>query len=260
MRLSQTQKHWEKFSRTDPLWAILTVPGKEGNRWDIGEFFRTGVETVDAELQSVRRHHAGLRTGCALDFGCGAGRLTQALARHFDRVTGVDISEGMLELARRHNSHGERVSYVLNTTDDLRQFADGQFDFVYSLITLQHMAPSYARRYIAEFVRITAPGGAILFQMPAVRLRRPFTLWPDRLARRLYRDLRKYFGTEPVMEMHALPRTEVETALGKARARPIHCYRHEAAGPDWKAGVTSPSRRQLTSRRKSDRQRIAFQT
>src|SRR4051812_46865197 len=97
------------------------------------------------------KHH-GMRFGRALDFGCGVGRLTQALARHFTHVTGIDISEQMLDLARQYNRHGERVEYALNTRPDLSQWPDHTFDFVYSIITLQHMEPVYARRYIAEFV------------------------------------------------------------------------------------------------------------
>lgn len=238
MRLRQTEKHWDKFARTDPLWAVLTDPDKKGNQWQLDEFFATGVKVIDDELAMVRAHHPTLRPRAALDFGCGVGRLTQALARHFDRVTGVDISVEMIGHAQRHNRHGERVCYVHNSAEDLRVFADGEFDFVYSLITLQHMEPAYARRYIAEFVRITAPGGAILFQLPAVAAekRRPFTLWPDTLIKRAYRDLKRALSPEPRMEMHAIPREEVEALLAAAGARVLRSYRYDAAGaelPSW---------------------------
>lgn len=39
--------------------------------------------------------------GVALDFGCGVGRLTRALAAFFDRATGVDISSSMIEEAKK---------------------------------------------------------------------------------------------------------------------------------------------------------------
>jgi SAM-dependent methyltransferase len=233
MRLNRTKKHWDELARTDPFWAVLTDADKKGNRWQVDEFFATGIKTVDAELESVRTHCPDLRHGAALDFGCGVGRLTQALARHFDRVTGVDISAKMLAHARRFNRHGERVTYLLNTEPDLRQLANDQFDFVYSIITLQHMEPAYARRYIAEFVRVAAPGGVILFQVPSARprdRRRPFTLWPDTLAKRLYRDLRRYFAIDPVMEMHALTRSDVEKLLIQSGANPLRSYRYDAAG------------------------------
>lgn len=233
MRLHRTKKHWDVFARSDPFWAVLTDANKRGNRWQIDEFFATGVGTVDAELQDVRTYCPDLRRGAALDFGCGVGRLTQALARHFDRVTGVDISAEMLTHARRLNRHGERVTYLHNTADDLRQLADNQFDFVYSIITLQHMEPVFARRYIAEFVRVAAPGGVVLFQIPAVSLRRaprPFTLWPDTLLKRLYRDLRRILAIDPIMEMHGIPRAEIEALLAASGARLIRSYRYDAAG------------------------------
>jgi ubiquinone/menaquinone biosynthesis C-methylase UbiE len=235
MRLQQTKKHWDKFARTDPFWAVLTDDGKRGNQWQVDEFFATGVRSVDAEIKGVRLHYPALRTGRALDFGCGVGRLTQALAGHFDYVTGVDISAEMLAHARRFNRHGDRVEYLLNTQDDLRLLPDNRFDFVYSIITLQHMEPVYARRYIAEFVRVAAPGGVILFQLPAISARevrkpRPFTLWPDTLLKRLYRDLRKKFAADPVMEMHAIPRPEVEALLHESGAELIKSYRYDAAG------------------------------
>ncbi len=236
MRLSRTKKHWEKFARTDPYWAVLTDASKKGNQWRVEEFFETGVASVDAEIKGVLMKHPDMRFGRALDFGCGVGRLSQALARHFARVTGVDIAEPMLELARRHNRHGERVDYVLNTRPDLSQWPDNTFDFVYSIITLQHMEPVYACRYIAEFVRVAAPGGIILFQVPAVSgpgaRRRPFTLWPDTLFRRLVRDLRRKLAADPVMEMHAIPPTEVEAILTRAGATISNSYRYDAAGDE----------------------------
>lgn len=235
MRLSRTKKHWDKFARTDPLWAVLTDPSKRGNQWTREEFFQTGVDSVNAEIKGVLQKYPQLRFGRALDFGCGVGRLSQALAQHFAHVTGIDISTDMLKLAAQYNRHGERVEYVLNTRDDLSQLPDNSFDFVYSIITLQHMEPVYARRYIAEFVRVAAPGGIILFQVPevserAVRKPRPFTLWPDTLIKRLYRDIRQKLATDPVMEMHAIPRADVEAILTGAGARILNSYRYDAAG------------------------------
>src|SRR5258706_3969075 len=111
MKLWQTRRHWEKFARTDPLWAVLTAPGKAGNRWQVGEFFATGRQEADAVLARVAALYPALRRGHALDFGCGVGRLSQGLAPHFARVTGVDLSARMVALARDYNRHGARVTY-----------------------------------------------------------------------------------------------------------------------------------------------------
>jgi ubiquinone/menaquinone biosynthesis C-methylase UbiE len=176
----------------------------------------------------VRTHYPVLRRGRALDFGCGVGRLTQALAAHFDHVTGVDVSATMLELARQHNRTGERVHFLRNTQPDLALFPDASFDFVCSLITLQHIPTVHTRTYIREFVRICAPGGAVLFQLPRREpprgppQRLQFSLWPPTLWMRTKRYVRYHweqkFPRGPVMEMHALPREEVLALLREAGA------------------------------------------
>jgi len=240
MRLWRTRRHWNRLARRDPFWAVLTAPDKQSNRWQIGEFFATGARSVDAEIAQVLAQYPALRRGAALDFGCGVGRLTQALARHFDKVTGVDISEEMLSLARKFNSAGDRVRFLHNARADLRLFADNQFDFVYSMITLQHMEPVYARAYIGEFVRVCAPGGAIFFQVPAQRPiyapleRFRFSLWPPTVWKRINRIARQrmehWFPRDPVIEMYALTQEEVATLLRAAGADVIRSDRYDATG------------------------------
>ena len=192
----------------------MTAPGKEGNRWKIDEFFASGQSEVDGALAMIRARLPGLARHQALDFGCGVGRISQALARHFDRVTGVDISTDMLVHARRHNRHGDRVDYQHNPVDDLSRFADGTFDLVFSVITLQHMAPEYSRRYIAEFMRICAPGGAVYFQITARPVRPPRRSWyPPTVAKIIWRRINALLAVHPAMEMHSLSRAEVETII-----------------------------------------------
>lgn len=172
MDLQELQRNWDMFGRTDPLWAVLTDPAKRGNRWSLSEFFATGDRDIDALLGHLESLELVVVKGRALDFGCGVGRLTQALARHFTAVIGVDIAPSMLEQARALNRYGARCEYLLNTRDDLQLLGSGSFDLVYSNITLQHMEPRYAHGYIAEFVRLLAPGGVLAFQLPTKRVRR----------------------------------------------------------------------------------------
>ena len=166
MELAELQRNWDAFGRTDPLWAILTDPAKRHGGWDVGEFFASGRAEVAAALRRVEALGASPRRGRALDFGCGVGRLTQALAEHFDEVVGVDIAPSMVAQARWYNRHGDRCRYVVNGADDLAIFPDGHFDFLYTFVVLQHMHPRYIRRYIAEFLRVLAPGGVACFQVP----------------------------------------------------------------------------------------------
>lgn len=80
---------------------------------------------------------AGFVTGTqALDFGCGTGRSTRFLQKLGFQVTGVDISEDMLRIARTSDPAGD---YRLVPGDDLSQFAAGSFDLVLSAFTFDNI-------------------------------------------------------------------------------------------------------------------------
>ncbi len=104
--LEKLKNAWEGLAERDALSAILTDDSKVGGKWNIAEFMATG----DAEIETVMNHlarigHAPDSSGAALDFGCGVGRLTQALARRFASSVGVDISKHMIEQAQSLNQY-----------------------------------------------------------------------------------------------------------------------------------------------------------
>jgi SAM-dependent methyltransferase len=166
MELAELESHWNVHGEVDPLWAILSQGDKRGNGWDVTDFFAAGVRQVDELFQRLDRLRIDHPSGPALDFGCGVGRLTQALLRHVDRCHGVDIAASMIQRAEAFNRHGDRARYVVNTRDDLNLFATDTFGLVYSSIVLQHMEPRYALGYIREFIRVLRPGGLAVFQLP----------------------------------------------------------------------------------------------
>jgi SAM-dependent methyltransferase len=169
MRFGTLRWTWERLGRRDPLWAVLTHPTKRDGRWETDEFFRSGEAEIQAALEHARELGLSIQRRRALDFGCGVGRLTQAMATQFDRADGVDISASMLRHARRYNRHPGRCTYHLNVAGDLSLFADASFDFVYTTLVLQHIEPPLSRRYISELIRVLAPGGLLVFQLPSQR-------------------------------------------------------------------------------------------
>jgi ubiquinone/menaquinone biosynthesis C-methylase UbiE len=170
MELKDVKKHWDKFGKDDPMWAILTDPDKRGNRWNSEDFFKHGQSEIERQLAYIKELPVHLQYEKALDFGCGVGRLSQALAVHFREVTGVDIAPSMIKLANRYNRHGSRCRYFVNDHDHLGIFSENTFDFVYSTIVLQHIRPSYAMSYIKEFLRVLKPHGLLVFQLPSQEL------------------------------------------------------------------------------------------
>lgn len=169
MDLHELQRNWHEFGRRNALGSIFTLTQSEDElpEWDRHEFFETGVEEIEHVVRYLDALELEIPRTRALDFGCGVGRLTQALGRHFDKCDGVDIAPSMIELAREYNALGDRCTYHLNARDDLRLFADDSFDFIYSTVVLQHIAPEYSRNYIREFVRVLASGGVALFDVPS---------------------------------------------------------------------------------------------
>src|SRR6478672_7553917 len=112
------QAFWDEHARRDPLWAILSDPSKAGRRWNLRDFLETGRREVSLLMYQLRALDIGVNRKAALDFGCGVGRLSQPLARYFDRVVGVDVSPEMTRLANGINKKSARVEYVCNAGDD----------------------------------------------------------------------------------------------------------------------------------------------
>lgn len=225
------QETWDALGAEDPLWAVLSAAGTRGNRWNPQEFFATGQAEIAALFDDLATRGLPMQHGRALDFGCGVGRLTQALATRFDRVDGVDIAESMVAAARRFNRHGDRCIYHVNERADLSLFADGVFDLIYSRITLQHIPPEFTRLYITEFARVLSPGGVAVLHIPdgMTPLREAvfrIAMTRRRLARRLGAPRRRAAGVhdgssadgplpERKHEMYFLPQRVVTQLLAK---------------------------------------------
>lgn len=162
--LGEVRSTWERLGSTDPYWAVLTEDEYQGGDAR-ARFFESGRREVQSVVDLLARH--GRSTGdVGVDFGCGVGRLTIALAEWCKEVSGVDVAASMLEEARANNPHGDRVRFIHNDASTL-PFDDDSVDFVLSLITLQHIPPRLSIRYLLEMIRIVRPGGHLVFQLPS---------------------------------------------------------------------------------------------
>ncbi|HYL39282.1 MAG TPA: class I SAM-dependent methyltransferase [Bryobacteraceae bacterium] len=231
MNLRSLQKQWDSFGLEDPLRAILACAEVQDRPWDTARFFQSGVVEIDSALQYAESIHRLGQKKSALDFGCGVGRLTQALAAHFDRVCGVDLSPAMIQHARRYNRQGDRCEYILNESGDLRRFPGDRFDFIYSSLTLQHMPPRFAARYIAEFLRILSPAGLLLFQLPS-RRRGPLG-WLRSGAPALLASLMHPFAPRAVMR--GIPKQKVIRLLSQPAGEILDIAADQSAGPAWES-------------------------
>jgi SAM-dependent methyltransferase len=95
-----------------------------------------------------------------LDFGCGIGRVSRELARRGARVTGLDVSPGMIADADRR---GGDVRYLVGNGRDLSALADQSLDLVLAADSLPYLvAAGLLERHLAEFARVLRPGGALI--------------------------------------------------------------------------------------------------
>ncbi len=167
-------EEWEKNAKKDAYWSVLSSPHYETTPWDKEKFFQAGKH----EIQLLQQYVADSKLpipfhGKALDFGCGTGRLTQALGSFFQEVCGVDISAQMISSAQEALPEDyQNIKFIHNPSPNLKLFKDNSFDFVYSNIVLQHIANNHQMQYIKDFARITKPGGWIIIQLPAERIYR----------------------------------------------------------------------------------------
>jgi len=229
LEYERLQSNWNTFGKNDPMWAILTDPAKKDNKWQPGEFFETGINDIERVISYTKQLNLNLNYNKAIDFGCGIGRLTQALAMKFNEAIGVDIAPSMINTANYHNRFKQRCKYVLNNKYDLSFIPSSDIDFIYTIITLQHMKPKFSKGFIQEFMRILKRGGVLIFQIPSRRKNQSFVNEPK------MDDVQSFDASNPVMEMHGVFKDEVIKLLTDHGGKIIHIEDDKSLGEDWES-------------------------
>jgi len=129
--------------------------------WDTEGDFRSLHEINPLRLDWIRQQVK--LAGCkVVDIGCGGGILTESLSAANATVTGIDMAEGPLAVARLHqHESGAEVDYRQCTAEELAEAEPGQYDVVTCLEMLEHVPdPSQVIRSCGELVK---PGGHVFF-------------------------------------------------------------------------------------------------
>lgn len=118
-------------------------------------------DQVDQHWQADECSRTPLDGKTALDVGCGAGLLTEPLARLGARVTGLDASPEVIAVARDHaRAMGLEIHYRIGEVQKL----EGQFDLVTAMEVVEHVADPPA--FIAALAKRLAPGGLLIMSTP----------------------------------------------------------------------------------------------
>ncbi|MEQ8798703.1 MAG: bifunctional 2-polyprenyl-6-hydroxyphenol methylase/3-demethylubiquinol 3-O-methyltransferase UbiG [Salinisphaeraceae bacterium] len=104
----------------------------------------------------------GLAGKRVLDVGCGAGLLSEAMARAGADVTGIDLAPGLIEAATAHAADGGlAIRYRCQSTRDLAAENAGGFDLVTCPEMLEHVDEPGV--IVDDCARLVKPGGAVVF-------------------------------------------------------------------------------------------------
>jgi 2-polyprenyl-6-hydroxyphenyl methylase/3-demethylubiquinone-9 3-methyltransferase len=129
--------------------------------WDPNSEFKPLHEINPLRLDWIEQT-AGLAGKTVVDVGCGGGLLSEGMAERGATVTGIDLSEKALGVARLHLlESGRQVDYQKISAEEFAAAEAGRFDIVTCLEMLEHV-PDPAST-IAACARLVKPGGHVFF-------------------------------------------------------------------------------------------------
>lgn len=126
--------------------------------WDQGDVL---TQITPSRFSYICGVADGLNDRRVLDLGCGGGLIAEQAARKGARVTGIDISQAALGVARRHAAGNcLKIGYLRGATEEL-PFDENSFDVVIAFDVLEHVSDLSAT--IGEVSRVLRPGGRFIY-------------------------------------------------------------------------------------------------
>jgi SAM-dependent methyltransferase len=175
--MRDTDADWRAIGATEPFWGVLTTPQYKRqnlNPEQYTAFYASGLGDI-RRITSRLEHLTGkpVRVARALDFGCGTGRLSEAMQAFADHVIGFDISPGMLGEARRLGR---------GTVVYCDEMPAGKFGWINSFIVFQHIPPERGMAILETLLDRLEPGGLISLQFVIYRDPPPALVGPGFVA------------------------------------------------------------------------------
>jgi SAM-dependent methyltransferase len=161
----KTNVEWIAWGEADPMFGVAAWRDRtrSGNHpWTAAEFYALGISDWADFRQLWEKYHP--LGGTVLEIGCGAGRMTNAMAETFENVVAVDVSPGMLMFAREHVAKAN-IRWI-ETAGDCLPMADDAADAVFSCHVFQHLpSPDAIIDQLREVHRVLRPGGGLCIHL-----------------------------------------------------------------------------------------------
>lgn len=146
-------------ANVDPL-EIEKFQSIASRWWDRESEFKPLHDINPLRISYIEQQAAGLKGRNVLDIGCGGGILAEAMAQKGASVTGIDMADLSLKVAKMHlHESGFEIDYQLSTVEAFAEQHEDQFDIVTCLEMLEHV-PDPAS-VIAAAARLLKPDGVM---------------------------------------------------------------------------------------------------
>lgn len=130
--------------------------------WDPDSEFKPLHAINPLRLDWILSYTGSLAGKQVLDVGCGGGILSESLAQSGADVTGIDLAERSLKIARLHSlESGVPVKYEIISAEDMADQHPGRFDVVTCMEMLEHVPDPGS--IIAACAKLVKPGGWVFF-------------------------------------------------------------------------------------------------
>lgn len=169
-----TNNQWEKFGKTNAYFGVVTH--KEYHIDNLTEdskkiFFQSGYTYIDQVLDNIKRYiDSDFKPVRALDFGCGVGRLVMPLSEVANHVTGMDISDSMLNEAQKNCEERNIKNVLFVKSDDTLSQLEGKYDFIHSYIVLQHIPVNRGETIFKNLIQYLDDNGVGVIHFTYLRL------------------------------------------------------------------------------------------
>ena len=148
-------------NNTDPA-EIAKFEALASRWWDPHSEFKPLHDINPLRLDYINRLCGGLEGKRVIDVGCGGGILAESMAETGAQVSGIDMGEAPLSVAKLHGlESGVHVDYQHTTAEAMTEEHAGEFDVVTCMELLEHV-PDPAST-IAACTQLAKPGGSVFF-------------------------------------------------------------------------------------------------